>query len=120
VSRDIKKYEVYKKAHQLVLKVYSMTRRFPSEEKYGLVSQMRRCAYSIPMNLIEGGARSSEAEFRQFVNVARGSYAEIQYRLELACDLEYINERQYSELDEGYSEIGKMLTRLIEKLTANS
>ena len=118
MGRDIRKYEVFKQAHRLVLRVYSVTRNFPSEEKFGLVNQMRRSAYSIPMNLIEGAARDSEAEFRHFVNIARGSCAEIQYQLQLCCELKYIIEKEFEELDEGYSDIGKMLTGLMKKLKA--
>jgi four helix bundle protein len=116
MSREVKKYEVYKKAHQLVLRIYAVTKKFPADEKYGLISQMRRCAYSIPMNLIEGGARNSEAEFRQFVNIARGSCAEIQYQLTLVRDLQYLAEGEYEVLDKSYEEIGKMLTGLMQKL----
>ena len=120
MSREIKKYEVFKKAHQLVLKVYSITKKFPAEERYGLVSQMRRSAYSIPMNLIEGGARDSEAEFRYFVNIACGSSAEVQYQLELVRDLQYITQQEYVELDKEYNDVGKMLNGLMKKLSANS
>ena len=120
MGRDVRKYEVFKRAHQQTLKIYAMTKSFPSEERYGLVSQMRRSAYSIPMNLIEGGARIGEGEFRQFVNIARGSCAEIQYQLELVRDLGYITEQKFNEFNEDYTIVGKMLTSLLNKLSAKS
>jgi four helix bundle protein len=118
MGRNIKKYEVFKHAHSLVLKVYAITKQFPPEEKYGLSNQMRRSAYSIPMNLIEGGARNSEAEFRQFINIARGSCAEIQYQLELIRDLEYISIETFNEIHSKYDKIGKMLNVLSSRLKA--
>ena len=68
--RDIKNYDVFKLAHEMVLKVYEETKKFPREEQYGLTNQMRRAAYSIPLNLIEGGARDSVGEFKHFVNIS--------------------------------------------------
>ena len=120
MARDVKNYTVFKKAHQLALDIYSVTRQFPSEEKFGLVSQMRRSAYSIPMNLMEGGMRDSEAEFRHFVNIARGSCAELQYQLEFSRDLGYIDSEKFSKLSEPCNEVGKMLTGLFQKLKAKS
>ncbi len=71
--RDVWKYEVFKRADGLVLEVYRLTASFPNSEVFGLTSQMRRAASSIPMNLAEGAARSGAKEFAQFVNVAVGS-----------------------------------------------
>ena len=118
MSRDIAKYQVFQQSHRLVLLIYKITHKFPVEERYGLVSQMRRSAYSIPMNLIEGGFRATEAEFRHFVNMAYGSCAEIQYQLTLVHDLVYISENEYMELSNSYREVGKMLNGLIRKLKA--
>ncbi len=67
--RDINKYEVFKKSHKLVLKIYEITKNFPKEELYGLTLQMRRASYSIPMNLKEGGG-GSEKEFWKYVRIA--------------------------------------------------
>ena len=120
MSREIRKYTVFKKSHRLALDIYTVTKSFPAEEKFGLISQMRRSAYSIPMNLLEGGMRDSEAEFRHFVNIARGSCAELLYQIEFSRDLGYINTEKFIQLSTPCDEIGKMLTRLFQKLKAKS
>lgn len=116
MPRKIQDYEVFKLAHSLVLQIYQVTKTFPPEERFGLASQMRRSAYSIPMNLVEGSARSGEMEFKHFVNIAFGSCAEIKYQLRLSKDLRYIEESEYKKLFEGYDQIGKMLYSLMNKL----
>jgi len=118
MSRNIEEYEVFQLAHALVLKIYQSTQRFPPEEKFGLVLQMRRSAYSIPMNLVEGGMRLSPGEFKQFVNIARGSCAEVQYQLRLAHELEYICQDEFDSLNSEYASVGRMLTNLMKKLRA--
>jgi four helix bundle protein len=103
-------------AHQLALEIYGTAARFPKDETFGLISQMRRAAYSIPMNLAEGAARSSAGEFCQFVNVAVGSCEELRYQLLLAKDLGYLKDSDYQRLDGGYEEVKKMLAALYKKL----
>ena len=120
MSRNISNYIVYKAAHELVLKVYAVTQSFPREEKFGLISQMRRSSASVPTNLAEGAARDSEAEFRYFVNIARGSLAEFKYQLFLCRDLHYISNDLFAELEKKTNDIGKMLTGLHQKLKAKS
>ena len=116
MSRNIRNYDVFKISHKMVLKIYEVTKTFPREERYGLTSQLRRSAYSIPMNLIEGGAKNSEGEFRRFVDIAIGSCAEVEYQIELCFDLKYLNETEFNELRDNYTSIGKMLNRLYQKL----
>ena len=116
MARNIKNYEVFQLAHQMVLKIYAITKNFPSEERYGLTSQLRRAAYSIPMNLIEGGAKLGEKDFRRFVDISIGSCAEVEYQIELCHDLTYLSENEFVELRENYERIGKMLNRLMQKL----
>jgi len=116
MKRNIKNYEVFKLSHQMVLRIYAVTKKFPADEKFGLTSQLRRSAYSIPMNLIEGGARLGEGEFRQAVNIAVGSCAEVEYQLELAKDLTYLSAEEFIALQANYNSIGKMLNRLMQKL----
>ena len=113
--RDARRYKVFSKAHQLTLDVYKTVSKFP-KEAFGLISQMRRAAYSIPMNLAEGAARHSSGEFCQFVNVALGSCEEVRYQLQLARDLGYLRETEYVHLAEGYEEVKKMLSGLYKKL----
>ncbi|MBN2012807.1 four helix bundle protein [candidate division KSB1 bacterium] len=119
MGRNIREYEVFKLSHQMTLKIYNATKSFPADERYGLTSQLRRAAYSIPMNLVEGGARSSQAEFRRFVEIARGSCAEVDYQLDLCYDLRYISENIYDELKSNNTSIGKMLNKLMKKINTS-
>lgn len=108
--------EVFKKSHELVLKVYRETKRFPGEEKYGLISQMRRTAYSIPMNLIEGAGRKSKKEFLHFLSICSGSCEEMKYQLLLSKDLGYIDEDRYSNMLGEYTIVSKMLYKLSKSI----
>lgn len=82
--KSVEELDVFKLAHELALKVYKVTVKFPREESFNLVSQMRRAASSVGMNLVEGSMRLNSREFRQFVGIARGSAAEVSYQLLLA------------------------------------
>jgi four helix bundle protein len=112
--RNVNDYEVFKRSHQLTLDVYEKTKDFPREELFGLVSQMRRAAYSIPMNLKEGSA-GTESEFFRFVRIALGSKEELEYQLLLAKDLNYITQEDWKILTKEAEEIGKMLYGIIKK-----
>ena len=112
--RDINNYKVFTKAHNLVLKIYKITNRFPKEEIYGLISQMRRSSYSIPMNLKEGGD-GSELEFFRYVQIAYGSCEELDYQILLVKDLDYISKAEYIELKDEVREIRKMLYSILKK-----
>lgn len=114
--KSINELDVFKLAHQMTLKIYEITKPFPSDERYGLISQMRRSAYSIPMNLAEGSHRLNTKEYRQFVGIAKGSAGEIKYQLLLAKDLQYINKNTYEDLIRNYERISQMLTGLIKAL----
>lgn len=116
-TRSVADLEVFKLAHELVLRVYELTRRFPSDERFGLTAQVRRAAVSVPANLAEGAGRLHRAEYRQFVGIAKGSAAEVSYHLLLARDLGHINEEEYRRVREGYDSIGRMLTRLAQALS---
>jgi four helix bundle protein len=93
-----------------------LTENFPQEERFGLVSQVRRSAYSIPMNLIEGSNRLNTKEYRRFVGIARGSAGEISYQILLVKELGYISEEIYLELRNRYEIVIKMLTNLAKSL----
>lgn len=110
--QDFKKLDVWRKAHLLTLMIYRVTSRFPGDEKYGLVSQMRRCALSIPCNIAEGAGRSSGADFSRFLDIAMGSAMELDYQLLLSRDLQLIEADSFSELDGFVDEVQKMLTGL--------
>jgi four helix bundle protein len=116
--RNVKEYEVFKRAHKLVLEVYKMTKNFPKEELYGVVSQLRRAGYSIPMNLVEGGTRQGEKEFSQLVNIALGSCEEMRYQLLLSKDLGYIDLEKYEQLDNEAEIVKKMRSKLYLKISS--
>ena len=114
--KSVEELDVYKLSHEATLVIYRITKNFPVEEKFGLVSQMRRSAYSVPMNLAEGGHRLNKKEYRQFVGIAKGSAGEMKYQLLLAKDLKYIDEDHYNELKSQYEQISQMLTGLAKSL----
>jgi four helix bundle protein len=114
--KSVEELDVFKLAHELTLKIYKVTLQFPREESFNLVSQMRRAASSVGMNLVEGSMRLNSREFRQFVGIARGSAAEVTYQLRLARDLDYIESDVFDELNSGFQRVGQMLTRLAQSL----
>jgi four helix bundle protein len=118
--RDVRKYEVFKRADGLVMEVYKLTASFPNSEMFGLTSQMRRAAYSIPMNLAEGAARSGAKEFAQFINVAVGSCEEVRYQIHLATALGYVATETARKLDADYEEVKKMLAGLLSRVMGRS
>jgi four helix bundle protein len=93
--QDFRQLKIWERAHQLTLAVYSNTASFPHEERYGLTSQIRRVAVSIPANLAEGCGRGGDADFRRFVQIAMGSACELEYHLLLACDLKLLKAADY-------------------------
>ena len=103
---------VWQKSMRFVTDIYGITKKYPSEEKFGLSIQTRRAAVSIPSNLAEGHGRESTREFHQFVNIARGSLMEVETQLEIALNLNYLDQRTFNELIKQSSEIGRMLTGL--------
>ncbi|WP_238253419.1 four helix bundle protein [Capnocytophaga cynodegmi] len=109
-----KELVVWKKSIVLVKKVYTLLRSFPEEEKFGLTSQIRRSAISIPSNIAEGFGRGSSKSFLQFLYVSRGSLYELETQLYIAKDLNFISDNQ--EIENLISEIGKMLNSMIQKL----
>ncbi|MFH1440666.1 MAG: four helix bundle protein [Candidatus Omnitrophota bacterium] len=108
---------VWQKAHYLVLEIYKITNKFPSEERYGLVAQLRRSAVSIPTNIVEGFKRKSKKDYAHFINIAEGSLEETKYHIILANDLGYFKEIDFDNLNNICDEIGKMLYSLQRKLT---
>ncbi|MGO8987822.1 MAG: four helix bundle protein [bacterium] len=114
--KTVEELDVFKLSHLLALEIFELTKCFPDEEKFGLVSQMRRAAYSIPMNLMEGGHRLNRKEYRQFVGIAKGSAGEMKYQLLLVKDLKYIIENKYSEVLPQYERVSQMLTKLAKSL----
>lgn len=101
--------KVWRKAHQLVLEIYTLTRHFPAEEKYSLTNQVRRAAISVASNIVEGFNRMSVRDSLYFYTVAQGSLEEVKYQLLVAKDLGYLAGIKYTELIQLASEVGKML-----------
>ena len=107
---------VWQKAHALVVKIYKITKKFPSEEKFRLVDQLCRSASSVPANIVEGNARRHKKEFLQFLNTALSSLEETKYHLFLAKDLEYLSNTQYNELLNLANDVGRLISSLIRHL----
>ena len=107
---------VWQRSMQLTVAIYKMTKNFPHEEVYGLTSQIRRSAVSIPSNIAEGQGRLNTGEFRQFLGIARGSNCELQTQLEIARALQFCDEKQLAEAEGLSHEVGKMLFVLLESL----
>ncbi len=107
---------VWQRAMQLATVIYSLTRDFPREELYGLTSQVRRSAVSIPSNIAEGQGRLNAREFKQFLGIARGSTFELQTQLEIARSLNLGNPKLLDEADCLSHEVGKMLFALLGSL----
>ena len=117
--KDFRKLQVWDKAHQLALTLYQVTASFPRDETYGLASQIRRAASSIPSNIAEGCGREGDAELSRFCTIARGSASELEYHILLARDLKLIQPHDYEQLSERATEIKRMLTVLVQKLNAD-
>jgi four helix bundle protein len=107
---------VWKRSHALVLKVYQLTRRFPPDERFGLVGQLRRAILSVPTNIAEGSKRIGRQEYARFLNIAEGSLAEVEYLLMVTCDLNYAPRDGVQPLLDEADEIARMLTRLRESV----
>jgi len=111
--------EIWKEAHDLVLEIYKITRNFPKEELYGLISQIRRSAVSIAACIVEGHSRNTTKDFINFLFDARGSCAETKYHLLLSKDLGYINSSVFEVLYNRYEILGKRINSLINSLEKN-
>jgi len=106
----------WQKGIELVKEVYKATQSFPKEEIYGLTSQIRRSAVSIPSNIAEGHARNTTGEFIQFLGIAKGSLAELDTQIIIAAELGFISEQQKNLLREKITEINRLTNGLIKSL----
>ena len=118
--RDFRELKVWHQAHRLTLDVYKLTLLFPRDERFGLVTQLRKSAASVPTHIAEGCGRYGERELARFVAIASGSASETEYHLLLAHDLGYLPDEQYQLANERTNEVKKMLRALRERLTAKS
>lgn len=108
---------VWQKSYSLVLEIYSVTKKFPKEEQFCLVNQMRRAAVSLPSNLAEGNTRRGMKEHIQFFRIAAGSLSELETQVMLSKDLKYLSESDFHKIQESVQEIHKMLSRLIASIS---
>mgnify|MGYP006181474677 FL=1 len=115
--RDYQKLDVWKKAHLMVLHVYKVVLPcFPAHEKFDLHSQVKRAAYSVPLNIVEGAGRRTEKDFAHFLDTALGSVQEMEYACFLSKDLGYLDEEKYLEIYKTSGEVKAMLIGLIKHL----
>ena len=117
---NFKELKVWQLSRQLVKEIYETTVSFPSEEKYGLISQLRRCSVSVPTNISEGSGRNTDKDFAQFLNISPGSAYELEILLILSHDVNFITTDQLEELTVKISEIQKMTFGLIKTLRQES
>lgn len=113
---DYKKLKVWEKAHHLTLNLYEAAGSFPKEEMYGLTSQIKRAAASIPANIAEGSGRGGNTELIRFLRIATGSAFELEYHILLAHDLKLLDSTSYQNLNDQVIEIKRMLAGLIQHL----
>ena len=114
--KSYKELKVWQRSYQLCLEIYKITKGFPDEEKYGLTSQLRRAAVSVPSNISEGYGRKTTPEYIQFLYIAYGSVCEIETQILLSGDLGYIANGRLDMLKEGIREVERMLKALIRSL----
>ncbi|MBK8491971.1 MAG: four helix bundle protein [Saprospirales bacterium] len=115
-GKSFEKLKAWQCAHEFTLKVYRLTGKFPTEEKFGLTNQFRRAAVSIAANISEGTGKSSIKEIIRFLVISRGSIEECQYYLILAKDLQFISTEEFHQLRDDLNQIGRLLNGLINSL----
>ena len=118
--KDFRSLKVWQKAHEVTLSVYQATSLFPQQETYGLVSQLRRSAASVPADIAEGCGCVANREFARFSEIALRSASETEYHPLLVRDLGYIEAATYDALNDRVTEVKLMLTGLIQKLKAEN
>ncbi len=117
---DYRKLQVWERAHKLTLEVYAATRTFPKDEVFGLTSQLRRAAASIPANIAEACGRNGDVELARFLTIPMGSANELDYHLLLARDLGYLDSYRYGHLAIEAQGVAKMLATFVDRLRAST
>lgn len=115
-ERGYKKLIVWQKADELAYQVYASTKNFPEREIYGITSQLRRAALSVPTNIVEGCGRQGKKELKQFANIALGSLAETEYLLDFSLRLGYFTQGEYKKLQDLRQEVGNLLWKFYTSL----
>lgn len=116
--RPFREYKIWQLGHDLTLAVYDSTKGFAADERLALTSQVRRAAYSIPFNIVEGSARGDK-EFHQFLRISLASAAELEYGLLLSRDLGYLSDPDFQRLTERISGLKPMIVRFMQRLDAD-
>lgn len=119
-NHSYKKLKIWEKAMNITKKTYKISKKLPKEETYGLTSQMRRSAVSIPSNIAEGSQRKTDKDFANFISIAKGSLVEMETQLILSKELEFLNENELIDLFKSISELDKMLYSFYQRLTNKS
>ncbi|MGO4920375.1 four helix bundle protein [Maribacter spongiicola] len=114
--RDFKKLEIWKNGITIVKHAYSLVQKLPSEEKFGLKSQLSRAAVSVPSNIAEGCSRNSEVEFKRFLEIALGSLFEVETQLIISEELKFLDSKELKSIYELISIESKMINSLISKI----
>ncbi len=119
-ERPHKRLDLWMKAIEMVTKVYEVTKEFPKEEVYGLTSQLRRAAVSVPSNIAEGLTRRSAADKLHFLNISQGSCSEIDTQAEIALKLGFLDDKEFDMLQEHLIHVQRLLGGLIRSIKVNS
>lgn len=114
--RDFRKLVVWEKAHKFALEVYNISKLFPKEELFGITSQIRRAALSIPANIAEGSGKNTSKDFSRYLSIAAGSASEVDYLLFFIKELKIVDDSQVDKLISEISEIKKILNSLQSKI----
>lgn len=116
-KHNFKKFKIWKEAMKLSNFIFSITNNFPKSETYSLTSQLNRAVISIPSNIAEGSSRSSNKDFKRFLEIALGSLFELQTQIILSSYKEYISENELNETEEKIEQLQKMITGFIKSLS---
>jgi len=118
VKKSYQNIVAWQKSYEFVIEVYRLTRQFPSEEKYGIVSQLRRAAVSVSANIVEGRAKPTDKDFLRFLAIAKGSLWECQFFLKLSKDLGYLKTSEYEYLEDLRTQTDFLLFKFMKKIKA--
>jgi four helix bundle protein len=110
------RWQAWQASHGLVQRIYQASQNWPKAELYGLTSQARRAAFSVPMNIAEGSAKRGSRELRRFLDIALGSLSEVAYCIRLARDLKYLSDSDWAAIDQERNQVGKLLWGLYDSV----
>jgi four helix bundle protein len=119
MARDHRKLDVFKRADELVLKAYAVTAAFPPDERFGLCSQIRKAAVSVPANIVEGCARRTTREYLNFINISIGSAAETLYLIDVSCRLRFLGNEAFAEFETSSGILLRQLQSLHHSLSGS-